>query len=153
MAPTPTRRSVLLGSAAVASAAVAACAPAPASAPPAPTTRAPSSGVPVPPGPPPSAVGSAGTSVAAAADVPVGGALVVEGLELIVTQPVAGTFTGLSAECTHTGCIVNRVEGAALVCPCHGSRYGLDGSVEQGPAPRALKSRPVAVVDGQIVLQ
>jgi hypothetical protein len=29
----------------------------------------------------------------------------------------------------------------------------LDGSVEQGPAPRELKSRPVAVVDGQIVLQ
>jgi Rieske Fe-S protein len=91
--------------------------------------------------------------VAAAADVPVGGALVVEALELVITQPEAGSFTGLSAVCTHTGCIVNRVEGATLVCPCHGSRYGLDGSLEQGPAPRGLDSRPVSVVDGRIVLQ
>jgi Rieske Fe-S protein len=157
MASSPTRRSVLVGGAAVASAAVAACSSAPSSAAPSAPSAAPPGGldtaVPHPPGPPPSAVGSAGTRVAAAADIPVGGALVVEGLELIVTQPAAGQFTGLSAECTHAGCIVNRVEGAALVCPCHGSRYGLDGSVEQGPAPRALKSRPVTVVDGNIVLE
>jgi Rieske Fe-S protein len=154
MATSPTRRSVLVGGAAVASAAVAACSSTPSPAPPSVAPAAgPDTAVPHPPGPPPSAVGSAGTRVAAAADIPVGGALVVEGLELIVTQPAAGQFTGLSAECTHAGCIVNRVEGATLVCPCHGSRYGLDGSVEQGPAPRALKSRPVTVVDGNIVLQ
>jgi Rieske Fe-S protein len=157
MATSPTRRSVLVGGAAVASAAVAACASTPASAPPSAPSTAPPGGldtaVPHPPGPPPSAGGSAGTRVAAATDVPVGGALVLEGLELIVTQPAAGQFSGFSAECTHAGCIVNRVEGAVLVCPCHGSRYGLDGSVEQGPAPRALKSRPVTVVDGNIVLQ
>jgi len=98
-------------------------------------------------------VGSAETKVGAAADVPVGSALVVEDLELIVTQPVAGQFTGLSAVCTHTGCIVTGVDGATLVCPCHGSRYRLDGSVQQGPAPSPLKSRPVTVVDGQIVLE
>lgn len=155
MASSPTRRSVLVGGAAVASAAVAACASAQPAATAPPATPAPGldTGVPHPPGPPPAAVGSAGTTVAAASDVPVGGALVVEKLELIVTQPVAGQFAGFSAECTHAGCIVNRVEGAALVCPCHGSRYGLDGSVEQGPAPRALKSRPVTVVNGQIVLE
>jgi Rieske Fe-S protein len=152
MPSSPTRRSVLVGGAAAASAAVAACAATPVAAPPAPPAG-PDTAVPHPPGPPPSAVGSAGTRVAAASDVPVGGALVVERLELIVTQPAPGTFTGLSAECTHAGCVVNRVEGAALVCPCHGSRYGLDGSVQQGPAERALKSRPVTVVGGDIVLE
>ncbi len=146
MTSPPTRRHVLIGGAAAAG--LAGCttpAPTPAPAPRAPATSAPAEQ--------PGAVGSAGTSVAAAADVPVGGALVVEALELVVTQPEAGRFTGLSAVCTHTGCIVNRVEGATLVCPCHGSRYGLDGAVEQGPAPRALDSRPVSVVDGRIVLQ
>lgn len=152
MPPSPTRRTVLAGGAAAASAALAACTSTPPVAPPAAPPPGPATGVPVPPGPP-VAAGSAGTSVAAAADVPVGGALVVAALELIVTQPTAGRFTGLSAVCTHTGCIVDRVEGAALVCPCHGSRYGLDGSVEGGPAPRALKSRPVTVVDGRIVLE
>jgi Rieske Fe-S protein len=153
MPSSPTRRSVLAGGAAVASAAVAACAATPVAAPPPAAPSGPDTGVPRPPGPPPSAVGSAGTRVAAASDVPVGGAVVLERLELIVTQPAAGRFEGFSAECTHAGCVVNRVEGAVLVCPCHGSRYGLDGSVQQGPAPRALKSRPVTVVDGNIVLE
>jgi Rieske Fe-S protein len=156
MPSSPTRRTVLVGGAAVAAAAVAACTSTPASTSPVPPAVPPGgldTGVPHPPGPPPSAVGSAGTRVAAAADVPVGGALVVDGLELILTQPAAGQFAGFSAECTHAGCIINRVEGAALVCPCHGSRYGLDGAVQRGPAERALKSRPVTVVDGNIVLE
>ena len=148
MASAPTRRSVLVGGAAAAAVGVTACGtapPVPAEAPTAaPTT--PTSGAPV-------AAGSAGTPVAAATDVPVGGALVVEALELVITQPEAGRFTGLSAVCTHTGCIVDRVDGATLVCPCHGSRYGLDGAVQAGPAPRALDPRPVAVVDGRIVLE
>jgi Rieske Fe-S protein len=39
-----------------------------------------------------------------------------------------------------------------IECPCHGSRYRLDGTVAGGPAPRALPARPVTVVDGSIVL-
>jgi Rieske Fe-S protein len=153
MPSTPTRRSVLVGGAAVASAAVAACASTPSAPAPAAPTNVSANGVPIPPGPPPTAAGEAGTSVAEVVDVPVGSALVVESLELIVTQPTAGQFTGLSAVCTHTGCIVTGVQGADLVCPCHGSRYNLDGTVAQGPAPSPLKSRPVTVVNGQIVLE
>jgi Rieske Fe-S protein len=146
MASALTRRRVLTGSVAAAAAGVAACASSPLPNQPGGTPGGSTSGAPV-------AAGSAGTPVGAAADVPVGGALFVEELELVVTQPEAGRFTGLSAVCTHTGCIVNRAEGATLVCPCHGSRYGLDGAVQAGPAPRALDPRPVGVVDGQIVLQ
>ena len=146
MASAPNRRTVLVGGAAAAAAGVAACGVSPT---PAPQGGTPSGSTSAPP----VAAGSAGTQVGAATDVPVGGALFVEELELVVTQPVAGTFTGLSAVCTHTGCIVNRLDGATLVCPCHGSRYGLDGAVQAGPAPRALDPRAVAVVDGQIVLE
>jgi Rieske Fe-S protein len=101
---------------------------------------------------PAAAAGSAGTKLGPAADVPVGGGTVYETLEVVVTQPEAGRFEGLSAVCTHTGCIVDKVADGLIDCPCHGSRYHLDGTVARGPAPRALSPRPVTVVDGTVVL-
>jgi len=100
----------------------------------------------------PAGEGSAGTKLGPAADVPVGGGTVYGRLEVVVTQPAAGRFVGLSAACTHTGCIVDKVAAGLIECPCHGSRYHLDGTVARGPAPRALSARPVSVVDGEIVL-
>ena len=100
----------------------------------------------------PTAAGSTGTELGPASDVPVGGGRVFESLEVVVTQPVAGRFVGLTAVCTHTGCIVDKVVGGLIECPCHGSRYRLDGTVARGPAPRALPARPVTVVDGSIRL-
>jgi Rieske Fe-S protein len=100
----------------------------------------------------PTAAGSTGTKLGPASDVPVGGGTVFESLEVVVTQPTAGRFVGLTAVCTHTGCIVDKVVDGLIECPCHGSRYRLDGTVAVGPAPRALPARPVTVVDGSIVL-
>ncbi len=112
-----------------------------------------STGAPETPTPaPPTATGAAGTKLGPAADVPVGGGHVYETLEVVVTQPAAGRFEGLSAVCTHTGCIVDKVADGLIECPCHGSRYHLDGTVARGPAPRALTPRPVTVVDGTVVL-
>lgn len=53
-----------------------------------------------------------------------------------------GTAHAVSPTCTHLGCLVsfNRVE-RAWECPCHGSRFDLDGAVLQGPATRPLKRR------------
>ncbi len=101
---------------------------------------------------PAAAAGSAGTKLGPAADVPVGGGTVYETLEVVVTQPEAGRFEGLSAVCTHTGCIVDKVADGLIECPCHGSRYHLDGTVARGPAPRALSPRPVTVVAETVVL-
>lgn len=44
-----------------------------------------------------------------------------------------------SSRCTHLGCRINRVEENELVCPCHGSRFNLDGGVVHGPAARSLQ--------------
>jgi Rieske Fe-S protein len=146
--PLPGRRSVVAGAAGLVTMGLAGCgggAP-PGTAPPA----GPTTDVSVPSTP--AGTGSAGTKLGPAADVPVGGGTVYESLEVVVTQPEAGRFDGLSAVCTHTGCIVNKVEAGLIECPCHGSRYHLDGTVARGPAPRALTPRPVAVVDGTIVL-
>lgn len=53
-----------------------------------------------------------------------------------------GTLQGLSAVCTHLACIVhwNNAE-RSWDCPCHGSRFDLDGSVIQGPAVRPLEQK------------
>lgn len=101
---------------------------------------------------PPTAAGSAGTRLGPVGDVPVGGGRVFTDLEVVVTQPAAGEFRGFSAECTHTGCIVASVTDGLIVCPCHGSRYHLDGTVANGPAPRPLRRRTVRQVGGELEL-
>jgi len=55
---------------------------------------------------------------------------------------VIGTSAGiyaLSAVCTHLGCITRfKSDERAIACPCHGSRFDLEGNVTHGPAPRPL---------------
>lgn len=53
-----------------------------------------------------------------------------------------GGYVALSPICTHQGCTVG-VQGARLVCPCHGSTYDRRGRVLRGPAPSPLRSFPV----------
>jgi Rieske Fe-S protein len=89
---------------------------------------------------------AAGQTLAAVADV--GEATVVDGV--LITQPSPGVFKGFLARCTHAGCAV-AVKNGGIECPCHGSRFTLDGQVERGPAVDPLVARPVTVRDGQIV--
>jgi len=52
----------------------------------------------------------------------------------------SGAVHAVSARCTHLGCIVgwNAAE-KSWDCPCHGSRFDIDGAVLQGPAVNPLK--------------
>jgi Rieske Fe-S protein len=84
--------------------------------------------------------------------VPVGGGKIYETFEVVVTQLTAGDYRGFTSICTHTGCDVTVVADGTIDCPCHGSRFHLDGTVANGPAPRPLPARPVKVVDGQLQL-
>lgn len=51
-------------------------------------------------------------------------------------------FFALDAACSHEGCTVPTFDPAAqyMQCPCHGSRYSIDGSVARGPANFPLRS-------------
>ena len=56
-----------------------------------------------------------------------------------------GTLHAVSLRCTHLGCILrfNSAEGS-WDCPCHGSRFDIDGTVLEGPATRPLQRKPSA---------
>lgn len=51
-----------------------------------------------------------------------------------------GDLHAVSARCTHLGCLVrfNAAE-TSWDCPCHGSRFDVDGGVLEGPAVRPLE--------------
>ena len=81
---------------------------------------------------------------------------------VLVVRDAGGTYA-MSAICTHQCCLVSLCEnadcttlgtnpgechatstatpmptGAAIICPCHGSTFAIDGSVLTGPAIRSL---------------
>jgi Rieske Fe-S protein len=93
-----------------------------------------------------------GTTVATA-DVPVGGGVVLQDQQVVVTQPTAGTFKAFSAVCTHEGCTVTQVANGAIVCPCHMGQFSAsDGSVLGGPPPAPLAAVPLTVSGSTITL-
>ncbi|MFH9294803.1 FAD-dependent oxidoreductase [Streptomyces sp. NPDC017520] len=73
--------------------------------------------------------------------VPGTGAVVrVKGRRCAVYRHEDGTVRAVSARCTHLGCLVSFNDAEATwECPCHGSRFGTDGTVLQGPATSALE--------------
>jgi Rieske Fe-S protein len=61
--------------------------------------------------------------------------------EVVVCRSATSTRV-FSARCTHLGCRISSTVDDLLVCPCHGSRFRLDGSVAGGPAIRPLEALP-----------
>jgi cytochrome b6-f complex iron-sulfur subunit len=62
------------------------------------------------------------------------------------------TFSALSLVCTHLGCTMeSRPEG--FTCPCHGSRFDLQGKLLRGPAAKPLAALRVETTpDGKLKL-
>ena len=88
----------------------------------------------------------------ATSEVAVGSGKIYPGANVVVTQPTAGTYVGLSATCTHQGCQVSSVSGGTINCACHGSKFSIkDGSVVQGPATLPLEKVIVTVQGADLV--
>jgi nitrite reductase/ring-hydroxylating ferredoxin subunit len=62
------------------------------------------------------------------------------GRTIAVARDVQGQLHAVDAVCTHLGCIVGFNDGEQTWdCPCHGSRFALDGAVLDGPATSPLE--------------
>jgi glycine/D-amino acid oxidase-like deaminating enzyme/nitrite reductase/ring-hydroxylating ferredoxin subunit len=66
-----------------------------------------------------------------------------DGKRTAVFRDETGRVHAVSAVCTHMGCVLgwNPVD-RTWDCPCHGSRFALDGSVLHGPASTGLEPAP-----------
>jgi thiosulfate dehydrogenase [quinone] large subunit len=101
---------------------------------------------------------AAGKRIGLASQVPVGGAATftdpATGDPGLVLQLAKDQFVAYDAICPHAGCTVGYAPGAKLiVCPCHGSEFDpTTGAVVSPPAPRGLTPIHVAVsADGSLL--
>jgi Rieske Fe-S protein len=97
----------------------------------------------------------AGEVLVSTSEVPVEGGVIIDAgqTKVVVTQPTAGDFVGLSAVCPHQSCLVSEVSDQKIICPCHGSQFSIaDGAVIQGPATTGLAPVAVSVNGDQVVL-
>ena len=144
--PLPSRRAVLAGAGVTCAAMLAGC-----------TTPDASNGGVTPPtsGTAASVSGSAPAAgaLAATSQVPDGGGKIIDGKNIVITQPRTGSFRAFSAICTHEGCIVSSVSSGTINCPCHGSKFSIkDGSVVNGPATTPLAAIAIKV-EGTSIFQ
>lgn len=69
-----------------------------------------------------------------------GGIVALGGKKVAAFRAEDGTLHAFSRVCTHLGCHVRWNEAErSFDCPCHGSRFGTDGSVLTGPAVKGLQ--------------
>jgi glycine/D-amino acid oxidase-like deaminating enzyme/nitrite reductase/ring-hydroxylating ferredoxin subunit len=82
------------------------------------------------------------TDLATALPAGAGAVFEISGEKVAVHRDEQGATHATSAVCTHLGCIVGWNDAEKTWdCPCHGSRFGIDGTVLQGPAVAPLEAR------------
>ncbi|MET9608829.1 Rieske (2Fe-2S) protein [Streptomyces sp. NPDC006512] len=87
-----------------------------------------------------------------AAAVPVGGAKLFRERKVVVSCPAEGQYKAFSAQCTHAGCVLDKIVEGQGNCPCHGSRFDLGtGEVLRGPATAPLPAVPVKAENGKLI--
>lgn len=72
-------------------------------------------------------------------------------LQVVVAQVAPDCFVAVWRICPHGACDLEwRPDEVDLWCPCHGSRFDLDGTLLQGPAERDARTFPAEVRDGML---
>ena len=94
-----------------------------------------------------------GPSVATS-KVPVGGGVILDDADYVVTQPSKGKYKAFSKICTHQGCPVASVNDGVIHCNCHGSEYSIkDGSVTNPPATKGLAVAKATVFESKVYVE
>jgi len=95
---------------------------------------------------------SGGRRLAALADVPPDGGLVLSEEGVVLVRGEGEEVHAFSTTCTHQGCPVTEVTGGEIICPCHGSAFdAATGEVVDGPAPSPLEPIEVMVQGADVV--
>jgi cytochrome b6-f complex iron-sulfur subunit len=94
--------------------------------------------------------------VGSSADLDANGQLLAKkspiGPVLVIGKSKDSNLIAVNPTCTHNGCTVEwKAASKKLVCPCHGSEFGLDGKVKKGPATKPIPTY-TAKVEGDAVL-
>lgn len=87
-----------------------------------------------------------------------GGAVRLEGnlpKKVLVVHGEDGRYRAFDNKCTHFGRCIDPVPGTETVqcCSVNASTFDLDGSIIAGPAKGPLKTHPVRVEDGKLVIE
>ena len=73
---------------------------------------------------------------------------------LIFQNPDTTMITAINPTCTHQACTVKfNGDTQELNCPCHGSKFGLDGQVIAGPAKDPLASYEAKQEDNLVLVK
>ncbi len=72
---------------------------------------------------------------------------------ILVNRLDTGALVALSSECSHASCAVRTYNPSANahICPCHNSRFAMDGRRLSGPAPFGLESFPLTLTDDETI--
>jgi nitrite reductase/ring-hydroxylating ferredoxin subunit len=123
------------------------------SAPPSPSPAASSSPTPKKSATKKAAKAPSGPSVAAA-KVPVGGGVILDDADYVITQPKKGSYKAFTKVCTHRQCKVMSVSDGTINCDCHGSKFDIaDGSVANPPANSPLKEFKTTVFEDEVYIE
>ena len=103
--------------------------------------------------PPPEAEGSNRVEIDKASLPPgTSRTVIYRGRPTIVVNTSEG-YIAYNAVCPHLGCVVKWEGGTqSLICPCHGGKFGTDGSVQGGPIPGPLTAVELSVSDDKIII-
>jgi cytochrome b6-f complex iron-sulfur subunit len=74
---------------------------------------------------------------------------------LIVVRNIEdNSLVAFNSKCTHQGCDVKwNQEENNLICPCHDSRFAIDGKAIAGPADQPLAKYEVKEENGEILVK
>ena len=93
------------------------------------------------------------TLVGSVADLDKNGYLQTKTVAVLRDPNNSERLIAVNPKCTHQGCDVKWAAGQKQYqCPCHGSNFGADGEVLNGPATKPLAAYSAKIVDTQVLV-
>ncbi len=73
---------------------------------------------------------------------------------LVIRNPANNEIVAVNPVCTHQGCSVDwKADAKEFICPCHGSKFAVDGAVANGPATQPLGTYEVKEEGGAVLVK